>query len=198
MQRSIIIATKNKGKIREIRHILRPLKVDVLSLLDLSNVPKIKENGRTFKENAIKKARIICQKVKMLTLADDSGLEVEALGGKPGIRSARYAGANPTSEKLCRKLLNDMMGKQNRHARFVCNIAIAIPGKKIKIIEGICRGKITDKMMGGHGFGYDPVFIPQGYIKTFAQMTLTKKNKISHRSKAFIKAKAFLATFFAS
>ena len=193
-----MIATKNKGKVREIRHVLRPLKITILSLLDLHGAPKIKESGATFKENAVKKAQTIAKRLNIKVLADDSGLEVEALNGRPGIRSARYAGPKPTTDKLCKKLLKAMLGKKDRRARFVCDIAIAIPGKKPVVVEGICRGKIADKMSGSRGFGYDPVFVPEGYTKTFAQMLLRLKNRISHRGKALKNAKACLDRIFTS
>jgi len=192
MKRALIIATRNKGKVREIRHVLKPLKLNILSLLDLPKAPDIKENGKTFEVNAVKKATAIVRKFDSLVLADDSGLEVKTLRGQPGIRSARYAGPNPTSEKLCKKLLRAMKSKKDRKARFVCVMAIASPKKK-KVVKGICKGKIAYKMKGTHGFGYDPVFIPQGYSRTFAQMPLKLKNRISHRGKALKKAKAYLA-----
>ena len=193
-----MLATKNKGKVREIRHVLHPLKIKIISLLDLHKAPNIKESGTTFEENAVKKAQIMAKRLNIKVLADDSGLEVYALGGKPGIRSARYAGPDPTTEKLCKKLLKAMSGKKDRRARFVCDIAIAIPGKKPVVIEGICRGKIADKMAGSRGFGYDPIFVPEGNNKTFAQMPMSLKNRISHRGKALKKAKARLDRIFAS
>lgn len=186
MRKVLIIATKNKGKVREIRHLLKPLRLKVLSLLDLTKAPDIKENGKTFQANAIKKAKAIIRKFDLLVLADDSGLEVSALRGQPGVRSARYAGPNPTTAKLCRKLLSVMKNRRNRKARFVCVMAIASQ-KNVKIIKGVCAGKIDFKMKGTHGFGYDPVFIPEGYRKTFAQIPLKLKNKISHRGKALKK-----------
>jgi XTP/dITP diphosphohydrolase len=198
MRRALIVATKNKGKIREIKHILKPLKLKIISLLDLPNISDIKENKPTFKGNAIKKASTIAKKFKCTVIADDSGLEVMALGGRPGVKSARYAGPNPTTKKLCEKLLKAMAKKKYRWARFVCDIAIVKPGKKPKIVEGVCWGKITDRMIGDKGFGYDPVFIPEGQKLSFAQMPLNKKNRISHRGKALLKAKAYLATFLAS
>ncbi len=158
----------------------------------------IKEDGKTFRANAVKKASTIARKLNILTIADDSGLEVEALNGRPGIRSARFAGPNPTTHKLCSKLLKLMQGKKNRKARFVCDIAIALPGGRITVVEGVCRGRVIDEMLGDQGFGYDPVFAPTGYSKTFAQMPLSLKNRISHRGKALKKAKAVLATILAS
>jgi XTP/dITP diphosphohydrolase len=197
MAKGLIVATKNKGKVREIKHVLKPLKFRILSLLDLPELHDIKETGKSFEENAVKKARTISKKLNALVLADDSGLQVKALNGKPGVKSARYAGPNPTTNKLCRKLLKEMKGEKDRRARFVCVIAIADP-KKVRTIKGVCRGKIILKMKGDQGFGYDPIFVPEGFNKTFAQMPLNTKNKISHRGKALQKAKAYLARFFAS
>jgi len=187
----LLIATTNKHKLDEIKKILRLKSINFLSLNDFHGVPNIIENGKTFEENAAKKARIIAKKYKILTLADDSGLEAKALSGRPGIKSARYAGPNPclasrqaTSEKLCKKLLAEMKNKRNRSAQFVCVIAIADPQGIINIARGICKGKITLEMQGENGFGYDPVFMPNGFKKTFAQMSQQMKNKLSHRSKA--------------
>ena len=196
--RAIIVATRNRGKIREIKHVLKPLRLKIRSLLDMPGIPAIKENGKTFSENAVRKSQTIAKRLNIKVLADDSGLEVNALGGRPGVRSARYAGANPTTEKLCKKLLKAMSGKKDRRARFLCDIAIAVPGKKPVVVEGICRGRIADKMAGSRGFGYDPVFVPEGYNKTFAQMPMYLKNRISHRGKALKKAKACLDRIFTS
>jgi len=195
--KTLIIATKNRGKVREIKHVLKPLKLKIISLLNLPKLRDIRETGKTFEENAVRKARTIAKKMEKLVLADDSGLEVKALKGKPGIRSARYAGPDPTTIKLCRKLLKEMKNEKDRRARFVCAIAIADP-KKVRTVKGICKGRIIFEMKGRQGFGYDPVFVPEGYNKTFAQMPLKLKNKISHRGKALKKAKACLDRIFAS
>lgn len=197
MQKVLILATKNKGKVKEIKHVLRPLGLKILSLIDHLEIPDIKETAVTFEGNSIKKARTIAKICKCPVLADDSGLEVYALGGRPGVRSARYAGPDPTTKKLCKKLLKAMRNKKNRLARFVCVIAIALHGE-LKLIRGVCSGNIALEMKGKQGFGYDPVFIPDGYTRTFAQMPLSLKNRISHRAKALQKAKAYLATFLAS
>lgn len=193
----LVVATKNKGKVREIKHVLKPLKLKIISLLDLPKFRDIRENGRTFRENAIKKAQTIAKRLNIKVLADDSGLEVKALKGKPGIRSARYAGPNPTTIRLCRKLLKEMKNKNDRRAKFTCVIAIAGP-KMLRTVKGICEGKLVFDMKGKHGFGYDPIFVPDGYKKTFAQMSLKLKNKISHRGKALKKAKACLDRIFPS
>ena len=197
MTKDLIVATRNKGKVREIKHILKPLKLKILSLLDLPVLHEIKETGKSFEENAVKKAKIIAKKLNALVLADDSGLEVKALNGRPGIRSARYAGPNPTTNKLCRKLLKEMKSKKDRRARFVCVIAIADP-KKVRTIKGVCRGKIILEMKGDQGFGYDPIFVPEGFNMTFAQMSLKFKNQISHRGRALAKARTYLARIIAS
>jgi XTP/dITP diphosphohydrolase len=197
MVKTLMVATKNKGKVREIKHILKPFGIKIISLHDLPNMPDIKESGRTFEENAVKKAKAISALSQTWVLADDSGLEVKALKGRPGIRSARYAGPNPTTKKLCWKLLREMKDKKDRRARFVCVIAIAGP-KKIYTVMGVCNGRIALDMKGADGFGYDPVFIPKGYNKTFAQMSLREKNQISHRGIALKKAKARLDRIFSS
>jgi XTP/dITP diphosphohydrolase len=191
-KKALIIATKNKGKVLEIKHVLKPLKLNILSLLDMPNVPDIKESGRTFEANAIKKAVSISKISSALVLADDSGLCVDALNGKPGIRSDRYAGPNPTTQKLCEKLLKEMKSKKNRKAKFICVMAVA-DGKKVRIAKGICEGAIAHEMNGTHGFGYDPVFVPMRYSKTFAQMPLKLKNNLSHRGKALRKVADILA-----
>ena len=192
MKKTLIIATKNKGKVREIKHVLKPLKLKIISLLDLPKSPDIKENGRTFEENAVKKAVSISKIFKMPVLADDSGLCVDALNGRPGVRSARYADPNPSTQRLCAKLLKEMKSKNNRKAKFVCVIAVA-DGRKIRLAKGVCRGTITGKMRGVNGFGYDPVFVPQGHSRTFAEVPLRLKNNISHRGKALRKVAVILA-----
>jgi XTP/dITP diphosphohydrolase len=193
-KKKLIIATKNKGKVREIKHLLRNFNLKAISLLDIPKIPDIKETAKTFKGNAVKKARAIAGKFDSIVIADDSGLQVKALRDRPGVKSARYAGPKPTTKKLCAKLLREMKGKKNRKARFVCVIAAA-DKKKVRTAKGVCSGKIGHKMVGTHGFGYDPVFIPSGYDMTFAQMPLKVKNKISHRGKALQKAKKLIKGF---
>ena len=181
---SIVLATGNKHKVSEICHILK-------QEIESFSCP-VKEDRKTFEENAIKKARFASKKTGQIAIADDSGLEVKCLNGKPGVRSARFAGPNPTSEKLCKKLLKVMSNCKNRKAQFVCVIAIVYPDGKIKTLKGISKGKIIFEMKGTNGFGYDPVFIPNGYKKTFAQMKPEMKNRLSHRGKALRKLKAIL------
>jgi len=184
----IIVATSNKHKLREIRHILKGFRISGLKL-------KVLENGKTFEENALKKAKAAFRKTKQLSMADDSGLMVDALNGRPGIKSARYANP-PTTKNLCAKLLKEIRYSiiDNRKAKFICAIAIVFPNGETKVVKGIIKGKIAHKMRGSHGFGYDPVFIPRGFKKTFAEMPLSQKNKLSHRYQALIKAKKVLKT----
>lgn len=184
--KKIIVATSNKHKLREIRHILKGMRVT-------GNEIRVRENGKTFEENALKKARSIKLKINQIALADDSGLMVDCLGDKPGIRSARFA-SPPTPNNLCTKLLRVMRdaGCETRKAKFVCAIAIITPEGKTKVVRGVVHGKIVNELRGTCGFGYDSVFIPRGYTKTFAEMKPHEKNKLSHRYKALLKAKKIL------
>jgi XTP/dITP diphosphohydrolase len=179
----IVVVTTNKHKLKEIRHILRGTRVE-------GRGTRVKEDGKTFEVNAIKKAKAVAKKDGFIVIADDSGLMVDCLDGKPGVKSARFA-SPPTPENLCRKLLKVMRNSRsvNRKAKFVCVIAIAYPNGKIRTVKGACQGRIATEMLGSHGFGYDPVFIPVGYKKTFAEMKPSMKNKISHRAKALRKLK---------
>lgn len=185
----IIVATGNKHKLREIGEILGKSRVT-------GRQSPVVENGKTFEKNAIKKVRALKLAEDEIGLADDSGLMVDCLGGKPGVRSARFA-SPPTVGNLCGKLLKVMdVGRRTwdvgRGAKFVCVIAIKWPTGKIKTVKGICRGKIIEEMRGEHGFGYDPVFVPAGFKKTFAEMAPKTKNKISHRAQALRKLKKLL------
>ncbi|MBI5699762.1 RdgB/HAM1 family non-canonical purine NTP pyrophosphatase [Candidatus Saganbacteria bacterium] len=180
----LLVATTNKHKLKEIRHILG-VKVEGRKL-------NVKENGKTFEENAIKKARAGARKFKQLTIADDSGLMVNCLDGLPGVKSARFA-TPPTPKNLCQKLLRVMRRcRANRRAMFVCVIALARPDGRVRTFKGIVRGKIIEEMRGRHGFGYDPVFVPNGSKKTFAQMSPAFKNRISHRARALKMLKSYL------
>jgi XTP/dITP diphosphohydrolase len=178
----ILAATSNRHKLREIRKILKSRVTGRQS--------RVKEDGKTFEENAIKKVRSLKLKQGQIGLADDSGLMVDCLGGKPGVKSARFA-SPPTKENLCNKLLNKMRQATGdwRQATFVCVIAIAYPSGKVKTVRGECRGKIIYEMRGRHGFGYDPVFVPRGFRETFAEMSPAMKNRLSHRSRALRKVK---------
>lgn len=193
----IVLATKNKDKIKEIKKILKGFPIKILSLNDFKNFPNVKENGKTIEENAIKKAKIISKFTNKIALADDTGLEVEYLKGKPGVYSSRFAGFRCSYDDNNKKLLNLLLGipKFRRNAVFRTIIAIAKPNEKVKYVEGKCFGRISEKKLGKNGFGYDPVFIPNGFKKTFAQMEPSMKNKISHRAKALVKVKGVLKDF---
>jgi XTP/dITP diphosphohydrolase len=187
----IVLATRNLKKVREIKKILGALRVEFLSLKDFPEIGEIEETGKTFGENAILKARTCARLTKKITLADDSGLEVDALGGKPGIYSARFA---PNDRARNRKLLRllENVAANKRGAAFKCAVAVAIPDGKIEVVEGHYRGRIAFRERGTAGFGYDPLFIAPRYGKTFAELGLDIKNRISHRSCAFRKAKKLL------
>ena len=169
----------------------------ILSLNDFSDIPEIEENGKTFTENALKKARFFSTYFDQLTLADDSGLEVETLQGMPGIHSARYAGERASPQENNQKLLREMEGipTSKRGARFKCVMALASTDGKGAVTEGICRGRIGFKGVGKRGFGYDPLFILPNYGKTMAQLSIEGKNRISHRGKALRKMREVLAHF---
>jgi len=194
----IIVATKNKGKVREIRESLKGLGLKISSLNDFSDIPEVKEDGKTFAENALKKARFYSRYFGKLAIADDSGLEVDRLEGLPGIYSARYAGGGASDRENNQKLLSEMDGIRisKRGARFKCVLAIASPDRREAVAEGSCRGRIGFKEVGRRGFGYDPLFILPQYGKTVAQLSLEEKNKVSHRGKALRKLKKIIAAAF--
>jgi len=186
----LVIATRNKGKTQEIRNLLKDFPVDIKNLDDFGPIPELEEDGDTFDENAYKKASFAARILGQPALADDSGLVVEALGGAPGIHSARYAGENATDEKRCLKLLDEMKEKSNRRAAFECVISIAVPTGAALTYEARCEGLISQNPSGSNGFGYDPVFFYPPYNKTFAQLTMEEKNRISHRGKALAELKS--------
>ncbi|MGC8964778.1 MAG: RdgB/HAM1 family non-canonical purine NTP pyrophosphatase [Brevinematia bacterium] len=186
--KKILIGTTNKSKIIEIKEILSQV-LDNVEFLSLSDFPKVKEpeeKGKTFFENSLIKAKYYYSIFKIPVLTDDSGLEVFALNGEPGVRSARYAGENSTQKDLINKLLRNLEGKENREARFVCVAIFMFDKDKYIFAEGTVKGTITYEPRGSYGFGYDPVFLPEGYDKTFAELGPEIKNKISHRRNAFI------------
>ena len=185
----IVAATANAHKVDEYRKLLEGQNVELKSLLDYPGFPGVEENGRSFIENAGIKALAACKYCDVPAFADDSGLEVEALDGRPGIYSARYA---PTDKERIARLLDEMKGQTNRRARFVCAIAIAINGEVIESFEGEIKGTIVDAPHGENGFGYDPVFQPDGYDQTFGEMAPELKNRISHRANAFKLAMEFV------
>lgn len=190
----IVIATKNLDKIKEIREKFKPLSgIEVVLLSDFKDPPHIIEDGSTYRENALKKARAIAAFTKLPALADDSGLEIDALNGEPGVYSARYAGENKSDEERNLLILEKMrtIPDKSRAARFRCVIAIALPGKHYTL-EGICEGCIAHEMRGDSGFGYDPIFYLPELGKTMAELALSEKNKISHRARALDKARDLL------
>jgi len=195
--REIIIATKNKKKLRELKRYLRGMKMSVLSLDDIGWTRTIREDGDTFKKNAVKKALAISKFTGGTVLADDSGLEVEVLGDEPGVKSARFAGPGKRDIDNTRKLLRLLEGVpcKQRRARFVCAVAIADKGKVIKSIEEYCSGLIATSIRGNCGFGYDPVFLIPEYDKTFGELGAKVKDRMSHRAKALCKAREFLRRY---
>jgi len=184
LDRPIVLATRNEGKIREFRRILADFPIEIKSLEDFGPIPDVVEDGETFEDNAVIKARHTARILGLPAIADDSGLEVAALGGAPGIKSARYAGEAADDRGKNLKLLNALEGIEDRKARFVCVLAIAVPRGPALIYEGICEGAIALEMKGGNGFGYDPVFYFPPLGKTFAELSADEKNRVSHRGKA--------------
>ena len=169
MTREVVIATRNEKKFKELKRLFHSSRVKILSLKDFPQVPEVTEDGRTFTANAIKKAIIASRYTDKVILSDDSGLEVDALKGRPGVHSARYAGPEKDDDLNMEKLLKVLRGKpqKRRHARFKCVVAIAKRGGVLNLVEGVCEGRIGFAKKGTTGFGYDPVFIPEGKKKTF-------------------------------
>jgi XTP/dITP diphosphohydrolase len=193
----IIVATGNRGKLREIRSALKGLGFQIRGLMDFANVPEMEEDGESFAENGLKKARFYSQFFGKLTIADDSGLEVDALGGTPGIYSARYAGIGASDQENRKKLLKELEGVpiSRRGAGFKCVMAMVSPDGREALTEGSCRGRIGFKEIGKKGFGYDPIFILTRHGKTMAQLSLEEKNRVSHRGKALRKLRKLLKTY---
>lgn len=190
----ILIATRNRGKVKEIRDLVQELPVEFLSMADFPDLPDVEEDGLTFEENALKKARTLCREAQLITLADDSGLCVDALDGRPGVFSARYGGQDSSDEEKCRRLLGEMEGIPDglRTARFVCVMALVDPNGMERTFEGVCEGKIIHELRGSQGFGYDPIFLYEEAGRTFAEMDRAAKNKASHRGKALKQVADFL------
>ena len=188
---NLIFATSNQNKVLEIQKIL-PKKFNIKSLKDLNYFEDVPENENTIEGNAIFKAKYIYEKFNINVFADDTGLEVEALNGEPGVHSARYAGKTSNSEKNIKKLLKNLKNIKNRNARFKTVIALIIDNK-LHIFSGIVEGYILDSPKGNNGFGYDPIFCPNGFDKSFAELTLKEKNLISHRSLAMKKLIDFIS-----
>jgi XTP/dITP diphosphohydrolase len=181
---TLVIATGNPGKTAEIRDMLQNFPVNIKNLADFGPIPPVEEDGDTFDDNAYKKASFVAKVLGLPALADDSGLVVDALGGAPGVYSARYAGENVTDEQRYTKLLTEMKGKTNRKAAFKCVISIAVPPGPALTYEASCEGLIAEQPAGEGGFGYDPVFYYPPLKKTFGQLTRQEKSRVSHRGKA--------------
>ena len=183
----IVIATRNAHKLEEIRAVLGLR--NARSALDFPELPEVEEDGETLEANAVKKAVETARATGCWALADDSGLEVDALGGAPGVYSARWAGAGCSYADNNAKLLRELEGATNRRARFRTVIALSDPaGVQVRVVEGVCEGRIIDAPRGKHGFGYDPLFVPEGYEQTFAELPPEVKNRISHRARALDRA----------
>jgi len=191
----LLLATRNAHKTEEIQRILGP-QFKVNDLAGHPEIPHIAETGRTFQENAILKALAVSRKLPGLVIADDSGLEVDALRGAPGIHSARYAGPNATDKEKIDKLLDELARvgaiKNARCARFRCVLALARKGKVLGVFEGIVDGQIADRPRGSHGFGYDPIFVPKAFQRTFGELGPAQKDQLSHRARALEQLRAFL------
>ncbi len=190
----LLLATNNRGKLREYRRLLAGIPFDIVTPADCDITAEVAETGATFEENAILKATTMAAASSLLSLADDSGLEVDALGGAPGPLSHRFAGKNATDADRIAFLLNKLKDAPDkvRTAQFRCVIAIAEPTGRVEICSGVCRGVIINKPVGANGFGYDPVFFLPELGKTMAQLTIRQKNLISHRARAAEKAKKLL------
>jgi XTP/dITP diphosphohydrolase len=190
----LVLATRNADKVKEMREALAGLPFEVASLDAFPRVGEIPEEGETLAENALTKAETVAVKTGLPALADDTGLEVDALGGRPGVFSSRYAGEDASYEENVRKLLLELTGvpPERRVALFRTVVALALPGERSRVVEGKCKGEILSAPRGKSGFGYDPVFLPEGFDRTFAEMTLAEKNAISHRGRALAAARALL------
>ena len=190
----ILVASGNTGKVDELKKLLEHLPINVLSLDDVDPIPEAVEDGETYEENAVKKARNAFEATGLISLADDSGLEVDSLQGKPGIHSARFGGEDISDHERNMKLLEMMedVPDDERGATFHCYLAIVGPENMVKVVSGFCRGEIIKEPRGGSGFGFDPIFLPYEYHHTFAELSPEIKNKISHRGRALEKAALFL------
>jgi XTP/dITP diphosphohydrolase len=183
----VLVATRNRGKIREFEHLLRPLQVALITLSNFSNVKEPEETGSTFAANAELKASYYAIQTGEWSIADDSGLEIDFLDGRPGVLSARYGGTETPYVEKMNLVLSELSKAHNvqRRARFVSVIALADPSGEVRFTaEGICRGSIADAPRGSNGFGYDPIFLPQGFDRTFGEMSDDEKRSLSHRGKA--------------
>jgi XTP/dITP diphosphohydrolase len=190
----IVLATRNPDKGRELGALLGGLGIRIRTLADFPSAPEVVEDGTTCEANAIKKAREIARATGVPAVADDTGLEVDALGGRPGVYAARYAGEHATYEDNCRKLLLELAGvpRSKRTARFLTVAAIAFPSGDVHVTQGSLEGLITEQSVGDRGFGYDPVFLVPEFNRTLAQLTAEEKNRMSHRARAFVQMRVWL------
>ncbi len=190
----IVLATRNRHKGEELAALLGDLGIRIRTLDDFPDAPEVEEDGLTCEANAIKKATEISRATGLTAVADDTGLEVDALGGRPGVYAARYAGEHATYEDNCRKLVQELtvVPHERRTARFITVAAIAVPGEPPQVTQGVLSGYITQKASGSKGFGYDPVFYVPELNATLAEISAEQKNRISHRAKAFLQAKELL------
>lgn len=190
----IVLATRNRHKGEELAALLGDLNIRIRTLADFPDAPEVEEDGVTCEANAIKKATEIARATGLTAVADDTGLEVDALGGRPGVYAARYAGEGATYEDNCRKLIQELSGvpRERRTARFITVAAIAVPGEPAQVASGSLEGYITEAPAGTGGFGYDPVFYVPEVGATLAEISAEQKNRISHRAKAFLQAKELL------
>lgn len=195
--KELVVATKNKGKLREIKELLGDLDLKITSLADYPDAPEIKEDGKTFGQNALKKAATIALYTQKLTLGEDSGIEVKALGNKPGIHSARFSGEKATDRKNNLKLLRSLKNvpPSRRQARYRCYAALVDGEKIIDLLSGQCGGVITQQARGKNGFGYDPYFLIKRYDKTFGELDPAVKAKVSHRARALKKVRKVLQEY---
>lgn len=195
MSLELVIATRNRKKLEEIQRILNGLDVVLYTIDDFPGCPEVGEDADTFEGNAVKKAKAVAEYTKKPAFADDSGLEVNALGGAPGVYSARYAGEGANDKKNLEKVLKELedVEENRRGARFVCVIAIAFPDGQLKTFIGYAEGRIGREPKGYNGFGYDPVFCPIGHDRTFAEMSADEKDSLSHRGMALRKFREYVA-----
>jgi len=194
--RDIVLATRNRHKVTELVALLSGLGMTIHTLDEFPDAPDVVEDGDSCEANAVKKARVIAEFTDLPAVADDTGLEVDALGGRPGVYAARYAGESATYEDNCRKLLRELIGipREQRTARFVTVAAIALPSDGVRVVQGTLDGVIAEEASGTAGFGYDPVFFIPDLGMTLAQLSMDQKNKISHRAKAFTKMRELMKT----
>ena len=195
MIRELVLATRNRHKVIELVALLGDLDIKIRTLDEFPGAPEVVEDGDTCEANAVKKARAIADFTGLPAVADDTGLEVDALGGRPGVYAARYAGEDATYEDNCQKLLRELMGvpRERRTARFLTVAALALPSDGVRVAQGTLDGVITEEASGTSGFGYDPVFLIPELGKTLAQLSADQKNTISHRAKAFAKMREILS-----